>query len=554
MKHIHEALSHFLKSSHYRVAVLKGQWGVGKTFFWKAFFEAHRQDLKFRAYSYVSLFGAKDVAGVKQQILANFEMLDQAGLSKHLEKLGPLSTLLRSANIPLLSSSAPVAEYIESKVIENFLICFDDLERKETSLTVGAILGLVSQLKEEKSCKVVLVFNDGELDDETQKQISAYREKVVDIELAYEPTIEANLRIIWPDGCPGAVADVFQKAELNNLRVMQRVKWVIEYFEERIAKDIPDLWPSFCRKCAVLTVVHSAFSKRVTLDEILSTSYWELLFEEKQELKKREESRFEVMRQLDFAPSDEDPLIAEYLISGHADLTKWADVLRRRQEQTRVGDINQKHREIWERYHHGFVTSQSEFIDAQCEFLRKHVDELRLQDVAASVKFIKELDPKIDLSFVLSRSVERFVELNKIGDVDDLDRLGVDPSILELIQDRLTFKTQNHSMKELFVDLAGSDSWNPRDIKHMVAFTVEDYYQWITTEDSVDTVGLLREFLRRFGRETGDEQVVIGRIKDALRKVSSRSRIDRFRVEKGINLKLETAVNINPSREAIGDS
>ncbi|MBL9185686.1 MAG: hypothetical protein JNN17_26300 [Verrucomicrobiaceae bacterium] len=434
-----------------------------------------------------------------------------------------------------------MADYIESKVIENFLICFDDLERKESSLTAGAILGLVSQLKEEKSCKVILVFNDGELDAETQRQISAYREKVVDIELAYEPTIEANLKIIWPHGCPAAVTDVFQKAELNNLRVMQRVRWVIEYFEERIAKDIPDLWPSFCRKCAVLTVVHSAFSKRVTLDEILSTSYWKLLFAEKKHLNAGDESRFEVMKRLEYHPTDEDQLIANYITSGFVDLMKWMDVLKRRQEQMRVGDINETHRGIWERYHHSFVASQSEFIDAQCEFLRKHVDDLRLQDVAASVTFINELDPRIDLTSVLARSVERFVEANKIGDVDDLDHLRVGPSILGLIQDRLTLKTQNHSMKELFVDLAGSDSWNPRDIKHMVAFTVEDYYQWITTEDSVDTVGLLQEFLRRFGREQGDEQIVIGKIKDALRKVSMRSRIDQFRVEKLIKLKPEPA-------------
>lgn len=541
MIHIDSALLDFLASPHLRVAILKGEWGVGKTHFWKSFLERNRKDLRFRAYAYVSLFGARDVSDLKQQILSGFEMLDQESLTRHVEKLGPLTKLLKLVRVPGLNSLDPVTQMLESKVVENFLLCFDDFERKEHSLTAAAVLGFVSQLKEERSCKVILVFNEGELDEAAQKQINAYREKVVDIELAYEPSIEANLQIVWPEGCPELVADVFKKADLNNLRVMQRVKWVVDHFDKQISKTYPDLWPAFVRKCAVLTVIHCAYAKRVALHEILSASYWKLLFAEKKHLNAGDESRFEVMKRLDYHPTDEDQLIADYITSGFVDLMKWTDVLKRRQEQTRVGDINDTHREIWERYHHSFVASQSEFIDAHCEFLRKHVDDLRLQDVAASVTFINELDPRIDLTSVLARSVERFVEANKIGDVDDLDHLGVGPSILGLIQDQLTLRTQNHSMKELFVDLAGSDSWNPRDVKHMVAFTVEDYYQWITTEDSVDTVGLLQEFLRRFGREQGDEQIVIGKIKDALRKVSMRSRIDQFRVEKLIKLKPEPA-------------
>ena len=82
MTHIDSALLDFLASPHLRVAILKGEWGVGKTHFWKSFLERNRKVLKFRAYAYVSLFGARDISDLKQQILSGFEMLDQEILTR----------------------------------------------------------------------------------------------------------------------------------------------------------------------------------------------------------------------------------------------------------------------------------------------------------------------------------------------------------------------------------------------------------------------------------------------------------------------------------------
>ena len=87
MDPIEESLLNFLKDDTLRVAALKGAWGIGKTFFWRNFVKSQRQNLGFRGYSYVSLFGAREIADLKRQVFSNFEMLDKDELSKHLEKL-----------------------------------------------------------------------------------------------------------------------------------------------------------------------------------------------------------------------------------------------------------------------------------------------------------------------------------------------------------------------------------------------------------------------------------------------------------------------------------
>src|SRR5690606_24087745 len=130
MKSIKESLLKFLEDETFRVAVIKGEWGIGKTFFWKNFFSEFKEELTFRAYSYVSLFGVHDIADVKRQVFSNFEILDETGMSKHLEKLKPLSSLLKKIEMPYLNASSAIGDFIEAKMVDNFLICIDDLERK----------------------------------------------------------------------------------------------------------------------------------------------------------------------------------------------------------------------------------------------------------------------------------------------------------------------------------------------------------------------------------------------------------------------------------------
>ena len=73
--------------------------------------------------------GRREIADLKRQVFSNFEMLDKDELSKHLEKLKPFSEVLRAIKIPYLNSSGPITD-----LIENFLVCIDDLERKEESI------------------------------------------------------------------------------------------------------------------------------------------------------------------------------------------------------------------------------------------------------------------------------------------------------------------------------------------------------------------------------------------------------------------------------------
>jgi hypothetical protein len=77
----------FLASPEAEVLCLRGKWGVGKTFSWRAFLlEAKdRGSIALKSYSYVSLFGIESLDQLKYAIFANSVGLDAIGVEPSLE-------------------------------------------------------------------------------------------------------------------------------------------------------------------------------------------------------------------------------------------------------------------------------------------------------------------------------------------------------------------------------------------------------------------------------------------------------------------------------------
>jgi hypothetical protein len=527
MNAIRESLQRFLTDDELRVAILKGAWGSGKTFFWRSFLDGFRAKLSFRAYSYVSMFGVQSAADLERHVFLNLEVLDHKKMGRHLEKLKPVAKLLKAVDLPYLKSGAAVLELVESKLVENVLICFDDFERKECGITPSSILGIISKLSQEKRCKILLIYNDEKLDEAAARAISEYREKVVDLELTYSPTIQENLNIIWPENCPESVAQIFTTLELNNIRIMQRVKWAQSYFAEVMQSDYCQLHDSFAFKAAALTILYHGFSAKISLDEVLSRSYLSAFLSKDD----AEKQRFKMLEKIQFYPEEQDQIIADYLVHGYVDLSRHREFLAAKNDQKRVVDINEKHRQVWQKFYGNFQVPQDQFIKEQSDFLQVNWRDLHIRDVAHTVKFLHQLDSSCNLTGLLDESVDLFVSrLDHSFDLHELDRLGVDPDVVGKIQDRLAQKSKDYSIAELLLALAGSNGWNPSDLRRLVRFTEDDFLEWMKTESNDNALRLIKRFLERFG-QTAEAATVIERMTAALECMKTRSVLDRFRAE-----------------------
>ena len=134
---------------------------------------------------------------------------------------------------PLLEEIPRVGALIKAlgtfyfSMVKDQIICIDDLERRSKTLDVKDVLGLISFLKEERRCKIVLLLNDGELDEESGKAFLAHFEKTVDIHVRFDATSEESAAI----GVP--LKDAWPKA--SGLTVSSFALQISESFRRSIA-------------------------------------------------------------------------------------------------------------------------------------------------------------------------------------------------------------------------------------------------------------------------------------------------------------------------------
>ena len=193
---IEEKLLNLINQEDPFAIALTGEWGIGKTHFWKSFYKKNHNKFKTNKYSYISLFGIDSLESFKYQIAINTHDTNQEK-----DDLSPLkktfSYLIEKIDFPKLESKGFSLSITQSMInnlisdsINNTVICIDDFERKSDKLDTREIMGIVNFLKEEKKCKIIMILHEEK--SEEVEIFKEYKEKVFDEIL----NIDNNLSII----------------------------------------------------------------------------------------------------------------------------------------------------------------------------------------------------------------------------------------------------------------------------------------------------------------------------------------------------------------------
>ncbi|MDH4418929.1 MAG: P-loop NTPase fold protein [Acidovorax sp.] len=228
-EHVREYLSYYIEFKHapHYAVLLKGVWGIGKTFLIRQILEAYYAGRE-NTYIYVSLYG-----------LSSYEDLDRA---------------LRNAIYPILDNKATVVGTKIAKAALGFfkvntdinlgdftskfkdaLYVFDDLER--CALPMQKIMGYINEFVEHDSCKVVIIANE-----EAIKEKSDYferREKTVGKVLEVQSSINDALKFflskiedsdtrVLLSASSDQIVELFAHSDLHNLRILQQTFWDFE--------------------------------------------------------------------------------------------------------------------------------------------------------------------------------------------------------------------------------------------------------------------------------------------------------------------------------------
>jgi hypothetical protein len=435
-----------------------------------------------------------------------------------------------SVNVPYLGNLASILPSFEELLIKDYLVCFDDLERRNRSLDLEQFFGLVSVLKEQNNCRVVIVCNEEELLPRDRSVLAKYREKIIDRQLTYEPHFEENFRLIFVDG-DETIREVFQALQLNNIRVFQQASWCLRYFEPHLVGCRDVFVQQFRQQCAKLACVHYAFSKQLTFEQVQSESWLLAGWEGRTEIQ-TESSR--LIEQLEFSPSDADELIIAYLRNGYCDLAALKDVVTRLNENFKQREADAAIHAVWALIYDNFRADLGTVEDATSKCIEQFRGYLRIDSLKYLLAFLCEIDPKFDKASLLEELALEAVHTTDFEVLQQIKAAGISDAVKLAVEKRGKELVPKRTIGDLIAALSYPNGWNPQDFAELDRYSDNELRDWFLVSDGSRLLGDTAIVVIR-ARTSAPEKggcALATKLRRVIETLAARSKLDAFRVNK----------------------
>ncbi|MFM5860846.1 hypothetical protein ACET53_16430 [Aeromonas veronii] len=547
---IKEQIFHFLSTEQPEVMAIKGEWGVGKTFSWKKFLEEANSGgiIKLDRYSYVSLFGINSLDAFKYTIFENVIKREIIGTDASIETFKNNTTSLIESigrnsfsffkGAPIIKSFTPAIEAISFLSLSNIIICIDDLERKGKGLDIKDVLGLMSLLKEQKKCKIVLLLNDGETGLEDYEK---YREKVIDIELSFNPIPEECASIAFSEKTPNysRLRELTASLGIKNIRILKKIERLVtlsipltEDFEPEIADQVMHSlvlfsWCYFCSK---------SNQEIPTLEFITSKSY-ALLGIGDEDVNEQQKKWQTILQSYNYQLTDElDLLVAKAVKTGYFTEDEFILEASNKNQQLIASKAESSFSDAWRLYHDSFNDNADKVIHRLYESFKKNCKYITPVNLHGTVSLFRELGENDKASEIIDLYIENRRDDLEIFNMEEINTFGdiKDQELISKFNFVYNQKTITKTAREVLKDIADKNGWGQKDEIILANTSTDEYYDIFKSETGRNLSSFVTTCLRfgQFGNASEQQKEISRRASEALRKIASESKINRMRVRK----------------------
>ena len=548
-------MGRFLASPAPEVLCLKGKWGIGKTFAWQRYIQVAKsnQGIALERYAFVSLFGVNSTEQLRLSIVESTVPRDRIGEDIDLESTfqHPVHStqrflrrvLSKVAYVPGAKDAAALVQQLSFLSVRKQLICLDDLERKGDGLKIKEVLGLASFLKEQRSCKIVLILNDGAFEKAEKDDFTQFFEKTVDSHVQFTPTAEECARIALPGATEldARMRDLCVALGISNIRVIRRIERMAHMLQRILAPFHDRVFQGYLRELVLLG--WCKYSEDAPTLEFLRKRRSSLL--RREEIKSDDEVKWGA--RLDDYELGHDYSISstvqEALDQGFFDEGRLTPEALKLHEGYVAGQSDADFHDAWQIYHSGFGDDEKELVDAlNASFRRnaRYISPLNANGTFALLKNLGHtaLSTELIALYITSRDIETFDERRMFSSNDITD-----PEFNKAVKSKVGNVVDTREPKEVLLQISRQHGWGRRDVELLSKIDADDYYKMFKTiADSGDLSSVIRTALS-FGTTGGTsnaEKTIASRATEALLKIASESTLNRLRVAKyGIRLQKE---------------
>jgi hypothetical protein len=543
---IKPVVERFVSDQRNDMLVIKGGWGVGKTYFWQDVIRKAGgvKKIGHRYYSYVSLFGINSLEELKNSILASRKE------SKTVSAEGSIRTVLTNAkqllkdaeSMPILREwTGGMASTVLFLRMKETLICFDDIERMSDGLTTKDVIGLATLLKDQRNCKIAFILNERTLGDE-KDSFRLHGEKIFDLELEFSLLPEEAFDYIFPKSHPHyeLIKACCLKLGIRNMRILQRINRFAESLLTYLkGSEVPVVEDALRSLVLYVWCYYDRESGGPSLKDVLSFNFVSMYI--RKEYLDRPESAEEkkwsaLLSSYGYRGTDElDQYIASFVEKGYLDETPFSLELEKKNNLDRAQQGEHSYNKAWDLYTGTFDNNEQEFVDELVTSFRANMQYLVVRNLQTTVEMLQDLE-RDDLTDAL---INEYFEKHA-GDPDLVKMRHhaffneiKDPRIVERLQSVWQESTDKRTLAEVLMDLSGRSGWGTEDVELLAAHGVDDYYNFFKSEKSDSLYFCIRTCLRFGELNNADEKekMITAMAVEALKRIASESRINRLRVE-----------------------
>lgn len=541
---IKSQIDKFLSNEIPEVMAIKGKWGIGKTYSWNKFLLEAKENsrIAFEKYSYVSLFGINSLDAFKyaifEQVVNRNLIGTEANIETFKDNIVDASAALGKKGLNFFKSRT-TSHAIESFAflsLSNTIICIDDLERTGKGLDIKDVLGLVSLLKEQKKCKVVLLLNDGE---EGLEDYIKYREKVIDFELEFSPTAEESAEIAF-DGTElnEYAAEVLRestvKLNIRNIRILKKI--------ERLVKLITPYLDSYEREithqvvCSLTLFSWCYYCHKSdgapSLDFVTKLTYitYGIRKEDSDDDKKWKVKIQDYGYQV---PDELDLLLSNAVKTGYFIEDEVKAEVAKKNKKVIAKKSAEAFYNTWDLYHDSFGDNQNEVVITLYDNFKKFTKYIWPRDLDGTVCLFRKLGENNKAEEIIDLYIDVRKEEAELFNLERYSRFGgiEDKSILDKFNATYQSSVICGTAKQVLERMAGKNGWNPKDIIILSSTSIEQYCELFKSIKEKHQLKSFIDICLRFEQSLDAQQKeVTNRATEALKRIAKESKINKARV------------------------
>jgi hypothetical protein len=421
--------------------------------------------------------------------------------------------------------------------VHDQIICMDDLERAGASLDTKDLLGLVSFLKEQRDCKVVLLLNDEAFTGKDETDFRAQLEKVADTVLRFEPTpVEA------------AEVGVDQSTTFHewlktdcialgivDIRVIKRI--------ERFALRLEEELRTFDRRVLQQAIHSSAlfiFAKfqpdiAPSLEFIKSFNPYEGLSNKKAADDTHLNWRA-MIRQFGFTHVDEfDAVILEGVEQGRFDTSALRLAAEKQAQTFIVSDEDRSFSAAWDAYHDSFDDNLESVLNELEDAVGKSARAITPMTLSGTIGFLKEMGRGQNAKELIQKYVDarteddpEFWDLGRHpfrGEIKDED-------VIAAFKRKFEACSEKPEAAEVLERIGSQRGWTPEDIDFLSSLSANDFYRIFKAGRERNLRSAIFGALMFRNISNADEKMktVTQAAEDALHKIAKESDLNARRV------------------------